>query len=168
MKKLVAKKSGVAGTGVFADERIKAGERVLRMTGTRMTSKEADAWAKKNKVRNDDWFQVAEDEYLRLDTVPNFINHSCNPNVGIHGEDQVIALRTITKLEEIFYDYSTVVGSDAPDECSWSMRCKCGTTRCRSSIGNWETLPATRLSFYKKAKAFPKYILKQVLSLKSM
>jgi uncharacterized protein len=61
----------------------------------------------------------------------DFINHSCNPNAGIKGQIQLVAIRDIQAGEEITFDFATViaewVGMDA-------ISCNCGAFDCRKII----------------------------------
>ena len=66
----------------------------------------------------------------------DFINHSCNPNCGIKGHLQIVAMRDIESGEEITFDYAMTESSD------YSMDCKCGAKNCRKTItGNDWKLP---------------------------
>ena len=49
----------------------------------------------------------------------------------------VLALRDIAAHEELTYDYSTYLNN--PYE---SLRCRCGSARCRGVVGNFSSLPA--------------------------
>jgi hypothetical protein len=63
-------------------------------------------------------------------TVAEFgrVNHSCDPNLGWYGEDQV-ARRDIAAGEELTIDYATAV-----DDPAWVLYCHCGSTRCRQAV----------------------------------
>ena len=161
MRGIVARMSGIAGMGVYATRTFKKGEIVLQMKGKRLSSDAFDILCAQG-FRNDDPFQVSDTDYVLLNTLPNFINHSCNPNCGIRGAQELVTLRAIKSGEELSYDYSTTVGSDGPDESPWVMRCKCKARNCRTRIGNWETLPRARLAYYKRVHALPDYILGQM------
>jgi len=116
------------------------------MTGKEYAWEVVEELIKKGKVRLDDPFQIGEDDFLLLDKLPLLFNHSCEPNVGINKERELVALRDIAVGEEICYDYSATVCTHS----SWSMRCKCGSSMCRKRIGNILTVP---LSIRKKYKA---------------
>jgi len=78
-----------------------------------------------------------------------YINHSCEPNVGIIGTVTFKALRKIHKDEELFFDYSIC------EEGDWEMKCKCGSVNCRKIIGSVKTLP--RKTFKKYLPFIPRY-----------
>jgi hypothetical protein len=78
---------------------------------------------------------LAEDpEHPRMD---DFINHSCDPNVGFtEGTLILFALREIQKGEELFWDYSTSI-----NEAGWKINCACGAENCRGAIQSYCDLP---------------------------
>lgn len=58
----------------------------------------------------------------------DFINHSCNPNCGIKGKNQIVAIRDVQPGEELTYDYAM---SDSYD---YQLKCNCGSKNCRGMI----------------------------------
>jgi len=152
------RQSGIEGSGIFADEDILEEESVMQLSGKKVSAEEIDELLEAGKLRFDDPFQVGEEEYLVLDPLPLSVNHSCDPNAGVRGENKLVALRTITAGEEITYDYSTVVGDNNSE---WHMACNCGASTCRKVIGSWKILSSTQLAFYHKRNALPDFILKQ-------
>lgn len=148
--------------GAFAEKDIKKGEHILQMSGEMVSEADIDKKFAQGDLRWDDPFEIGNGNYILLDDVPRSINHSCNPNVGIRGVNELFALRNIKKGEELSYDYSTVVGRNAPGESDWLMPCRCDAPLCRKRIGNWLSLPPARLRFYKKAGALPDFVLAQI------
>ena len=62
-------------------------------------------------------------------TIDNFINHSCDPNLGYDFQDNVITTRAIETGEELTIDYGCfVVNLDEAWEC------RCGARGCRKSV----------------------------------
>jgi uncharacterized protein len=57
-----------------------------------------------------------------------FLNHSCEPNVGIQGQIVFVAMRDIAAGEELTLDYATI------DHDSEPMACRCGANGCRRLI----------------------------------
>jgi SET domain-containing protein len=161
MKKVRVGESRIAGKGLFAAEDIKKGEAIRRFGGERAREEEIDARYAAGEFRWDDPFELGGGEYLLLDATSLAGNHSCNPNAGIRGTRELFALRAIKKGEEITYDYSTVVGENAPGESDWLMRCACGARTCRKTIGNWQSLSPRRLNYYKKLSVLPRFVLAQ-------
>ena len=67
----------------------------------------------------------------------NFINHSCEPNAGYDGKDQIVALRRIATGEEIRMDYGTYSFS-----FDHAFTCSCGAWACRGKVtrDDWREL----------------------------
>lgn len=58
-----------------------------------------------------------------------FINHSCEPNVGFRGQIELVAMRNIGAEEIIAFDYATCTS-----EPEFKMECFCGAADCRRYI----------------------------------
>jgi hypothetical protein len=89
------------------------------------------------------WFQIGKNKWISPSprNPGRFINHSCNPNVGIKASNKgksllMIALRNITQGEEIAYDYAM---SDW--DWGWAMPCFCEEPNCRKTIRGYKYLP---------------------------
>jgi uncharacterized protein len=82
----------------------------------------------------------------------NFTNHSCDPNAGYDGADNIVALRGIAAGEEIRMDYGTFSFS-----FDHAFACRCGAAWCRGKVtGNdWPELVRTglRLPGFMRARA---------------
>jgi hypothetical protein len=57
-----------------------------------------------------------------------FLNHSCEPNVGVQGQIVFVALRDVAAGEELTIDYGTIGHAAEP------MACRCGAAACRRTI----------------------------------
>jgi SET domain-containing protein len=62
------------------------------------------------------------------DSVMMFLNHSCEPNVGIQGQIIFVAMRDIRRGEELTIDYAMFGGDPRP------MRCACQAKACRGVV----------------------------------
>jgi len=82
----------------------------------------------------------------------NFINHSCEPNLGYDGVDSIIALRVISAGEEIRMDYGTYSFS-----FDHEFTCACGAWGCRGAVrrDDWKSLvrAGLRLPGFMRAEA---------------
>mgnify|MGYP001572637729 CR=1 FL=1 len=78
-----------------------------------------------------------------------YLNHSCDPNIGIKGRVTFVALKNIKKGEEVAFDYSTT-----EDDMLWHLpfKCMCVSKNCRSKIRSIQFLP------HKIFKAYLPYI----------
>src|SRR5262249_39801756 len=68
---------------------------------------------------------VTEDEFEHL---MMFLNHCCEPNVGVQGQIVFVAMRDIAVGEELTLDYATI------DQDAEPMACRCGSRSCRGLI----------------------------------
>lgn len=82
-------------------------------------------------------FQTDWNRHVDLNSPACYINHSCDPNVGIrdnsHGGFDFVALREITLQEEVTWDYET------SEYTSIAVpRCLCGAANCRKVIRGFQ------------------------------
>ena len=96
--------------------------------------------------------------YIDLDEKFRQINHSCDPNAGIKGENELFAIKDIGIGDEITFDYSTVVGSQS----DWSMECKCRSKKCRKQIKNYRSIPKDILNSYFHLGCLPDFVKEEV------
>ena len=57
-----------------------------------------------------------------------YLNHSCDPNLGMRGEITFVAMRDIRAVEELTHDWAIT------DDDEYSMKCNCGASRCRQIL----------------------------------
>ncbi|MEK6926356.1 MAG: SET domain-containing protein-lysine N-methyltransferase [Nanoarchaeota archaeon] len=152
MPELIVKKSKF-GKGVFAGRDFKKGKHICFLKGKIMGLK-AFYYLDKLKRGSMDPLQVNENKYIVLDKPYLLINHSCNPNAGIKGKNELFALKNIKKDEEIFYDYSTTMEE--------SFECKCGSKNCRKKITNFSSLPKRIQKRYIQKGAITSHIMKNL------
>ena len=132
------RRSAIEGRGLFAVEPIARGEVVAIKGGHILTRREvaehADVVGNSDIRIAEDFFIAAlhEDEY---EQVMLFLNHSCEPNVGVRGNIIFVAMRDISPGEELTIDYAMIDGD--PNE---AMVCNCGAPTCRRVVsGNdWQ------------------------------
>ena len=75
--------------------------------------------------------------------LPYPIPHSCYPNCGVNGANEVIAIKKIEPGEPLSVDYSTLfTGSES------IMNCRCGHVGCRGKIRGFNFLPVLFQDFY--------------------
>jgi uncharacterized protein len=116
------------GRGVFAKERVRAGD-VLVVWGGEVVTADMLRTMSEDKYRLA--VQVEEDLYLLTgnEGPADWVNHSCDPNAGVVGQITLVALRDIRAGEEVCFDYATTDGS-AYDE----FECGCGCGNCRGRV----------------------------------
>jgi len=76
---------------------------------------------------NDDLFIApVSDEERELSML--YLNHSCDPNLGVRGEITFVAMRDIRAGEELTHDWAMT------DEDDYSVKCNCGAPDCRKTL----------------------------------
>ncbi len=81
-------------------------------------------------------FQIDLDRYVLCEPPFLYVNHSCQPNCGIHSNFELLALTEIQKGDELFWDYSTSML-----ERHWTMKCECREINCRHIVTDFDLLP---------------------------
>jgi len=57
-----------------------------------------------------------------------YLNHSCDPNLGMRGEITFVAMRDIRADEELTHDWAMTDNDD------YSVECNCGAPDCRKTL----------------------------------
>ena len=57
-----------------------------------------------------------------------YLNHSCDPNLGVRGEITFVAMRGIRSGEELTHDWAMT------DDDDYSVDCNCGAPNCRKTL----------------------------------
>src|SRR6185436_3500961 len=129
--KTIVKQSGIAGRGLFANVPLVRGE-IVSVKGGHLVDR---ATLERYKaVVNDADMQIADNLFLapltadEFEGVMMFLNHSCEPNVGVQGQIVFVAMRDVAAGEELTLDYGTI------DHDAEPMACRCGTASCRGTI----------------------------------
>lgn len=148
MSSKVYVKKSKHGKGVFAKRDIRKGETILKISGPIVTRRQT-------KNAKEDYFsQIEPNRYVNARPPGRFINHSCNPNAGLKDSATLVALRKIKKNQEIRDDYSTFMDDD-----DWTMRCRCGSKKCRGVIKDFKHLPRNIKKKYIMLGIVPKWLL---------
>ncbi len=150
--------------GTFAARDFKKGETIRFFEGDLYSRAEIHELIDSGKLNNDDPLQIGRDSYIVCNEDSRQINHSCDPNAGIRGERELIALRDIKTGEEVTFDYSITAHPDITPEI-WTMPCNCGCEACRGNVQNISTIPLDRLATYLAADAVPGYLIPVVTEL---
>ena len=140
MKHIYVCSSKIHGLGVNIGENVKKGEAIACIKGEmkfKVNKNEKDA------LDNPDWVGVAKDQWIDPAKPYKFLNHSCNPSVGIKGKITLVALRDMKEGDEITIDYSTIEGDPL-----WKMNCACKSANCRKLIRSVHFLPKQQFNKY--------------------
>ncbi len=152
--------SKISGLGLFANQDIKKGEVIGVKGGHILTLAELDALPYTGKHPE---LQITEDLFVgptndkEYEETMVFINHSCEPNIGMMGNIVSVAMRDIKAGEELTQDYATV------DCREYSFTCTCGSTNCRKTItGNDWMIPEIQNKYF---DYFSSYLQQKIKSL---
>jgi SET domain len=147
-----------AGKAVIANRPFPTGEILMEFTGPRYHKSEILVH---RSGKDDRFFQIGPDLYMGPSgDIDDLVNHSCDPNAGLKFDDTgifLVALRSIQRGEEICWDYSTTSSSS-----TFYMKCMCGTSQCRSVIGDFEFLEPELQEAYRNLKLVPPYLRKEL------
>jgi SET domain-containing protein len=131
---LIIRRSRIERLGVFAQETIPPGKRVIQYTGQRISKREFTRrvveaiWTGKARPT----YTVHRDRRSVIDGAvggsgAEFINHSCDPNLTvrrIRGQIFLYSFRKIKAGEELTVNYAF--------RCA--CPCRCGSSKCRGTM----------------------------------
>ena len=143
--KVEVRETGKYGKSLFASEGISKGEVIADWSGGRIYKA-----AKTTDLPNDPPYfvqkhamQFSEDSYIDYDGIGRYFSHSCEPNCGLRGKFQIVAMRDVKKDEELTFAYEMSEDSDT------RIKCLCGSVSCRKNIGAFRNLPTNIRRKYK-------------------
>jgi len=130
--------SKIHGRGLFATDLITKGEVVAEKAGFILTHAELETIQPTGHIE----LQIGDNAFLAPKDIVDFeknmifINHSCNPNVGMRGDRKFVAMIDIKSGEELTIDYAMI------DDNDYVMTCNCGSPKCRKQITghDWKRL----------------------------
>ena len=129
LPRLVRRRSGISGWGVYAGQTIEEDTRIVEYKGQLVS--QAEGWRREGRYlpRHRIWIFTVNDRWVRDAAVggniARYINHACNPNcyTDVVGRTVwVLASRRIRKGEELTYDYNT--NGVAGIQCLCRPRCR--------------------------------------------
>ena len=117
-----------SGKGLCATQAFTTGEVMVIFGGravTRATLNEIDEELGRHAL------QIGKDIFLLQPVFEDgeYVNHSCDPNMGVQGQITLVAMRDIRAGEEVTFDYAMVDMSDADE-----FVCACGSPWCRVRV----------------------------------
>ncbi len=78
------------------------------------------------QIDDDLFIAPVSDEERELSML--YLNHSCEPNLGVRGEITFVAMRDIRGGEELTQDWAMT------DDDDYSLKCNCGASNCRQIL----------------------------------
>jgi len=130
--KVQLKETNRFGRGLFALSKFKKDEVIEEYDGP-MLRYDYELWTPELE---DHVIQCGVNVWRATDGLAQFINHSCDPNCGVRGRFQFVAMRDIEVGEELTYDYEMT--ENHPE---WHMQCRCGKPICRGKISQYRNMP---------------------------
>ena len=137
-RRIVTRRSGIHGKGVFATIHIGEGTRLIEYKGDRITDLESEALY----TDTSHTFLFMLDDTRVIDGGQNgntsrWINHSCEPNCEANEEQGRVfidALRDIDGGEEISIDYNLYLEARYTAKLKREYACGCGMGKCRGTL----------------------------------
>ena len=131
-KKYTMKGNAIAGYGIYATQNIAANDLIFRGEGMEQRIITRNYVERYWNVKEKETFRkyaypISKEVFLLWDNNPSGWapqNHSCDPNTTYEGLN-VVALRNITKGEELTLNYATFL-----DENMEPFNCQCGSANC--------------------------------------
>ena len=125
------KKSKIDKKGLYANQNIKKGVRIIEYKGKIISTKKSDTSSKFDNDKAIYLFNINKRYDLDGDfkfNIARLINHSCDPNCEVFGRGLkvwVYAMRDIKAGEELSYDYGFSFDKDFKN-----YPCKCKSKNC--------------------------------------
>jgi hypothetical protein len=137
-RRIVVRRSGIHGKGVFAASSIADGTRLIEYKGERISDEESDD-ANPGSTHTF-LFMLDNNEVIdggRNGNSARWINHSCGPNCEANEENGrlfIDALRHIPAGEEITIDYNLHLETRYTLAIKQEYACACGISQCRGTM----------------------------------
>ena len=140
--RIVVRRSGIHGRGVFARRLIREGETVCEYKGEIIDEAEvARRYPEDLHGENHTFvFGVAHDHNIdggAKGNIARWINHSCEPNCDTYEKSKrmfIRAIRDIRPGEELSYDYNIGAGERITRAVKARWPCRCGAKPCRGTV----------------------------------
>ncbi len=129
--KAAVRASPIHGRGLFATERVAAGE-LVAIKGGHVVDRAA--LGRLEPTLDSAELPVAEGFFIgpvqaeERDGGMIFSNHSCAPNIGVKGQIVFVAMRAIEPGEELTHDWAMT------DDDTYEISCRCGAPDCRGVV----------------------------------
>ena len=131
-KKLYIAESSIHGMGLFSSEPILAGDIVFTFGGVlaKLEDRYSGKYLPSTFAGIAEEIVICEDSYGQKD-FSDYINHSCEPNLGMDDCLTVVAISDILPDTELTYDYAFCEADP-----NWNLKatCNCGSKKCRVMI----------------------------------
>lgn len=136
--KVVARKSGLHGRGLFAVRDLEAGERLIEYKGKRYAKGESPELGEDGVTK---FLGLSDGSGIDGTGWAALANHGCNPNCELVEEEGgtrlrawLFTLRKVQKGEELVWDYRLDVRCKKEAFDDWT--CACGAQECRGTMAD--------------------------------
>jgi len=141
-RRIVVRRSGVHGKGVFAAQPLRKGEVLIEYVGELIDWDEALRRHPHDPAQPDHTFYFHIDDGRVIDAnvggnAARWINHSCAPNCEADEEEGRVfikALRAIKAGEELSYNYGLTIDERYTPAVKKKFACHCGARNCRGTM----------------------------------
>ncbi|HEX8962603.1 MAG TPA: SET domain-containing protein-lysine N-methyltransferase [Rhodocyclaceae bacterium] len=138
VSKVVAKKSGLHGMGLFAARNLDAGERLIEYKGKRYGKGDLPDLGDDGITR---FVRLSDGSGIDGAGWAALANHACEPNCELFEEDDGVlprawlyTIRKVKKGEELVWDYRLDVQTAREAFSDWA--CMCGAAGCRGTMAD--------------------------------
>ncbi len=140
--RIVVRRSGIHGRGVFARRRIREDETVCEYKGEIISEAEVARRYPENLNGLNHTFVFGVEHDRNIDggskgNIARWINHSCAANCDTFEQDKRIYVRAIRDIrpgEELSYDYWIEAGERLTKAVKARWPCWCGAKNCRGTV----------------------------------
>jgi SET domain-containing protein len=124
--------SKIHGRGLFAKANIAKGEIVAvkggQIVGRKTLRREITPRLGPVEIQIDEDLFIAPVTADERELSMLYLNHSCDPNIGLRGQITFVAVRDIRAGEELTHDWAMT------DDDDYSVECHCGASTCRKTL----------------------------------
>jgi SET domain-containing protein len=124
--------SKIHGRGLFAKANIAKGEIVAvkggQIVGPKTLRREITPRLGPVEIQIDEDLFIAPVTADERELSMLYLNHSCDPNIGLRGQITFVAVRDIRAGEELTHDWAMT------DDDDYSVECHCGASTCRKTL----------------------------------
>jgi SET domain-containing protein len=141
-RRIVVRRSGVHGKGVYAVQPLAKGETVIEYIGEIISWREAlRRHPRDPKDPNHTFYFHIDDQHV-IDAgvggnAARWINHACKPNCEADEDEGRVFIKTLRAIkpgEELFYDYGLSIDERYTPKVKREYACHCGAPRCRGTM----------------------------------
>jgi SET domain-containing protein len=140
--RIVVRRSGIHGRGVFARRLIHEDETVCEYRGEIISEAELARRYPEDMEGLNHTFAFGVEHDHNIDggakgNIARWINHSCGPNCDTFEKDKRIFVRAIRDIrtgEELSYDYNIEAGEPLTKAVKARWPCWCGAKKCRGTV----------------------------------